>query len=276
MPSWFYQKRQTAVFFFLIFRSTTGLQQPSTVLPDDGISLIRQAASSITSAFQKGVNRQIVKLPLSESMYSDKEEGFVADRAIGWQGGPEETYRFLVPLATELLKEVSCLIVEETGGLVAKVNEQILLDFDGSSLLTAEHPLGPLYDTQAMIQPNTDDYYLKTIRKIEEQFSDTTEKSKRLFLILNPAWKDKSSWGFFGANKAQKIIFDRYETTFAIDQFVVRGQRLSLLRTWGEKWVVFLTPMPYESVQESPKVIGTFAERPTYQEIDALLVSDLS
>lgn len=276
MPCWLYRKRQTAVFFFLIFRSTTGLKQPSPVLPDDGISLVRQAASSITSAFQKGVNRQIVKLPLSESMYSDKEEGFVADRAIGWQGGPEETYRFLAPLATELLKEVSCLIVEETGGLVAKVNEQILLDFDGSSLLTAEHPLGPLYDTQAMIQPNTDDYYLKTITKIEEQFSDTKEKPKRLFLILNPAWKDKSSWGFFGANKAQKIIFDRYETTFAIDQFVVRGQRLSILQTWGENWVVFLTPMPYESVQESPKVIGTFAERPTYQEIDALLVSSLS
>mmetsp|Transcript_16659 Transcript_16659/g.24629 ORF Transcript_16659/g.24629 Transcript_16659/m.24629 type:complete len:276 (+) Transcript_16659:68-895(+) len=273
MSSTRFSRKGIVLLLPLILNGAAGLQQPLHALPTGGLSLTRQAASSIASAFQDGINRQIVKLPLSESMYSNKEEGFVADRAIGWQGGPQETYRFLVPLATELLKELSCRMVEESGGLVAKVNQQILLDFDGSALLTSEHPLGAVHDVQAMIQPNTDDYYLKTISKIEEQFSDTKGKSKRLFLIVNPAWKDKSSWGFFGAAKAQKIIFDRYETTFAIDQFVVRGQKLSLLRTWDQEWVVFLTPMPYESIKEGPKVIGTFTERPTYSEIDALLVS---
>jgi len=219
-------------------------------------------------------------------MYGNKEEGFVADRAIGWQGGSQEIYSYLSPLMIDVLKELTPYVggsSSSDGGLVARVNEQILLDFDGTSLLTAEHPSGPLYDIQAILQPSTDDYYRKTILKIEEQFSDTEGKSKRLFLLVNPVWRDKNSWGFFGANRAQKEILDRYKTTFAMDQFVVRGRKISLLRTWSshddDGWSVFLTLMPYEQKREEeencPKCIGTFSKRPSYIELDALVKSNI-
>ena len=191
----------------------------------------------------------------------------MADRAIGWQGGPQETYRYLSPLVSNLLKQIR--MTDNTGGLVVKVSEQILLDFDGSSLQTSEHPAGPLYDIQALLQPNTDGYYLKTIEAVEEQFSNTDGKSKRLFLLVNPAWRDRSSWGFFGGKKAQELIFNRYETTYAIDQFVVRGRKVSLLKCWSDDWEVFVANDKDPSLPGER--VATFPARPEYKDIDAAL-----
>lgn len=221
---------------------------------------------------EDGANLQSIRLPLSESMYANTEEGFVADRAIGWQGGPQETFRYLSPMVSNLLKRIK--MTDNTGGLAVKVSEQMLLDFDGSSLQTSEHPAGALYDIQALLQPNTDGYYTKTIETIEQQFSNAEGKPKRLFLLINPAWRDKSSWGFFGAKKAQSLILDRYETTYAVDQFVVRGRQVSLLKCYSNDWAVFVkngedTTMPAERV-------ATFPDRPEYKDIDAALVKHLN
>ena len=250
-------------------------------LPSGPDAMVRQAAAAVRRAFaDSGVNRQVVQLPLSEAIYGDREEGFVADRAIGWQGGPQETYRFLRPLASTLLK----LVDDQAGGVPPRVTEQILLDFDGSSLLTAESATGPLADVQALVQPNTDRYYLETISKLEEQFSDLDGKPPRLLLLVNPAWRDRSSWGFFDGKAAQEQVLDRYETTYALSQFVVRGEKLSLLRAWPHRWHVYLTVLGEEAtVEESRQVdvrmdgagqarlLGTFASRPEYTQLDELV-----
>lgn len=203
-------------------------------------------------------------------MYGDKEEKFVADRAIGWQGGPQETLSYLLPIAEKVLRETKTVEVE-TGGLPPRITNQILLDFDGSALLTAECPSGPLGDAQALLQANTDDYYLKTIKAVEEQFSDTPGKAKRLFLLVNPAWRDASNWGFFKAKQAQTQILDRYETTFAIDQFVIRGQQISLMKAWPDDWSVFVTRMD-DRREEGATLLGTFVDRPKYEDLDKLIL----
>jgi hypothetical protein len=267
---------------------------PPRFLPTSTTALARQAAQSIVTAmFQHDIHRQTIRLPLSESMYRNKAEGFVADRAIGWQGGPQETIRYLCPLATRVLQEISTSRLHPAllGGLVISIQEQVLLDFDGSVLLTAEHPAGAKYDVQAILQPNTDEYYRKTIQTIEAQFSDTPGvATKRLFLIINPAWRNKESWSFWEAGRAEQEILNRYETTYCIDQFVVRGSQISLLFEYGQEWAVFETAMPYQQQQVqqqqqqdkdgnemdntklASRLIGTFPERPTYQELDALIV----
>ena len=183
------------------------------------------------------------------------------------------------------------------------------MDFDGSCLLTSEHPAGPIYDVQALLQPNTDKYYSKLIKQIEEQFSDTPTKQQRLFLLFNPSWRNKDSWGIFESTKAQKDILDRYDVTYCVDQFVVRGIQMSLLKEYNQPWSIFITPMPYnknnkqnksktistatsttknndlavqqqqqqqqQSSQQQPQLIGTFPQRPSYQELDTLLVEYL-
>ena len=174
-------------------------------------------------------------------------------------------------MVTSLLKQIKT--TDNTGGLTIKVSEQILLDFDGSSLQTAEHPAGALYDIQALLQPNTDGYYLKTIETIERQFSNTEGKAKRLFLIINPAWRDKSSWGVFGAKRAQELILDRYETTYAVDQFVARGRKVSLLKCYQEDWIMFVGDQNNPTVPA--EFVAAFKERPEYKEVDAALLEYL-
>ena len=116
-----------------------GSSLPPPILPEDPESMIRQASMAIRGAMDDGnIHRQTIRLPLSESMYGDKEESFVADRAIGWQGGPQETFRYISPIAQQLLKDVVSSGGTDTSGLAPKVQEQILLDFDGSSLLNAQ------------------------------------------------------------------------------------------------------------------------------------------
>ena len=138
----------------------------SLSLPSGPGAVSKQAAASVRSAyFDSSINHQTVSLPLSEAIYGDREEGFVADRAIGWQGGPQETFRYLLPLAIDFLKRVD----RQTGGLPPRVSEQPLLDFDGSALLTSESAAGPLEDVQAILQANTDGYYLDVIEKVEAQ-----------------------------------------------------------------------------------------------------------
>lgn len=241
--------------------------------PSSQASVIKQASNAITRAYRDGgINKQTVRLPLSDTMYSDKEEGFVATRAIGWQGGPQETIRFLAPICSDVLRGIKTAGEDNTAGLVARVSEQILLDFDGSVLQTAEHPAGALYDAQALLQANTDEYYLETVRKVEEQFSDTPGKAKRLFLLVNPAWRDKSSWGFFGGKKAQELILDRYATTYAVDEFIVAGERVGLLKCWPKPWAVYIAANADASnMEEMSFLIATFEERPEYKQIEKAL-----
>lgn len=241
--------------------------------------MIRQAASAFHSAWKNDhIHRQTIRIALSETMYGDKEESFVADRAIGWQGGPQETNRFLLPIAQQVLRQVSLNDEENTSGMTTKVQEQVLLNFDGSALLNGESPMGALYDSLALLQPNTDQYYSKIIRQMEEEFSDSPGKAKRLFLLVNPAWRDASSWGFLQHKKAKEQILDRYETTFALDQFIMKGNKISVLKQWPYDWCIYWTPLPQpgSSSSPSPKLLGTFPERPEYQAMEGLLVQELS
>ena len=73
------------------FSSSSSPQSLPNNLPSNPDDITRQAANSITNAYESGIHLQTIRLPLSQAIYGDKEEGFVADRAIGWQGGPMET-----------------------------------------------------------------------------------------------------------------------------------------------------------------------------------------
>ena len=54
------------------------------LLPIDPDDMVKQASLCVQKAWTEGkINRQTIRLPLSESMYMGKEESFVADRAIG-------------------------------------------------------------------------------------------------------------------------------------------------------------------------------------------------
>ncbi|CAJ1968946.1 unnamed protein product [Cylindrotheca closterium] len=253
-------------------------------LPENPEDVARQASASIQRAvLDGGIHRQTIRLPLSESMYARKEESFVADRAIGWQGGPQETYRFVSPMTESVLRQIS-LNDDKNSGLTPKIQRQILLDFDGSALLNAQSPMGALYDSLALVQPNTDNYYMELIEKVENEFSDTPGKAKRLFLLINPAWKDDpSSWGIFQSKKAKDKILDRYETTFALDQFIVKGNKISLFKSYPFDWTAYWTQLRPSGTRESDDssiegatLLGSMPKRPTYLEVENMLDSAMA
>ena len=243
-------------------------------LPDSPEAMVRQAATAMQSAFQRdGLNRQTIRLALSQAMYSSKEEeSFVADRAVGWQGGPQEVRRTLGPLTQQLLRAVSTR--DDTSGLTAKIREQGLLEFDGSALVSAESPMGPKQDSLALLQPNTDRYYIDLIQQMEQEFSDSLGKDKRLFCLVNPAWKAADSFGFFFAAQAQKQILDRYPVTYALDQFIVKGNKVSLLKCWPYDWCAYANALGQGEQKAVRIFLGSFATRPDYEAVRAKLDGD--
>ena len=84
--------------------------------------------------------------------------------------------------------------------------------------------------------------------------------------------------------EAQRQLLDRYEPTYALEQFVLRGEKLSLLKAHPHPWHVFLTVLGEEAtVEESTRMdarmdgggqarlLGTFDERPEYKQLDELV-----
>ena len=66
------------------FSSSSSSSKQTPILPSNASDLINQASAAISKAYlEDGINLQTIRLPVTESMYRDKEEGFVADRAIG-------------------------------------------------------------------------------------------------------------------------------------------------------------------------------------------------
>jgi len=284
----------------ILFRRVRGFSTPRRTgeappsLPTTPDQIARAAATSIHAAMmmqQGGIYRQTIKLPLSDGMYGSKAEGFVADRAIGWQGGPQETIRYLAPLTEQVLQRLAVLQAENTGGLTARIQSQTLLDFDGTCLLTTEHPAGAIHDVQALLQPNTDQYYRNTIQSMQaaqETSTATAKQQQRLILLVNPAWRDRNSWGILdGRSQAQTQILDRFPVTFALDEFVVRGTRISRYyccdpsseTTMGtNRWLVFRAPLPYAKSENNninngeAEYLGSFEEKPNYEQVDQLLL----
>jgi hypothetical protein len=171
-------------------RTNTMLYVPETIEEQT-----RQAALAIERAFENGITRQTVRLALVKegaAITPSEEEN-------GWPGGQKQIYREAGrPLTEALLREVRAPAKsiqtekEKKSGKEAfppEIKVQNIWDFDGTALITAEAAAGPSGDVQAMVFPNTDVKYLKDIGDVNLSFG-----KDRLFLIVNPFWRDVESW----------------------------------------------------------------------------------
>lgn len=208
------------------------IQVPNT--PDD---MVRQAAQAVERAFKDGKTRQTVRFNLIA------EDQAVADEN-EWPGGTKQMYRESgKPLTNALLREIYAPTKDLEGAkqqrLPPTVKSQDIWDFDGSAIHTAEAKLGGSGDVQALVFPNTDVKYMNDISKISEAMGP------RLFLLINPFWKDVESWSFNilapGAKqKAQKVIFDNgYDETYVVMSFQVRGEKCVALKAYPYDWQLF-------------------------------------
>ncbi|CAB9498955.1 Domain of unknown function (DUF1995) [Seminavis robusta] len=209
------------------------LQVPSTM--DD---MVRQASQSVERAFQDGQTRQTVRFAL---IRPDQYVNEVNE----WPGGAQEMSRESAkPLTQALLKQVHAptKATEEASRqqrLPPTVKEQDIWDFDGSALITAEAQAGANGDVQALVLPNTDTKYIKDIDSIDQAMG------KRLFLLVNPFWRNLDSWGINilapGAKKmAKEIIFDKgYNESYSLLRFSCRGEECVAVKAYPYDWQLF-------------------------------------
>ena len=94
-------------------------------------------------------------------------------------------------------------------------------------------------DVQAMVLPNTDNKYTNDIATIDAAMGD------RLFVLVNPFWRDLDSWGFNllapGAKeKAAAAIFDRgFQETYVVLQKSVRDEDCVAVNAYPYDWQLF-------------------------------------
>lgn len=251
-------------------------------VPENIEEQTRQAALAIERAFEDGITRQTVRLALikeGEAITPSEEEN-------GWPGGAQQMYREAGrPLTEELLREIRATAKsiqteeEKNSGkenFPPEIKAQDIWDFDGSALITAEAAAGPSGDVQALVFPNTDVKYLKDIAKINESFGP------RLFLLVNPFWRNVESWGFNilapNAKKmAQETLFDceggGYQETYVLNRFSARGEDCVALKCYPYDWELFayIEDYSYGGPIQTAIRLGSSKEEPNSKMFSDLL-----
>lgn len=207
-------------------------------VPNTHDDMVRQAARAVERAFADGKTRQTVRFNLVEEEQSVVEEN-------DFPGGTKQMYREAgKPLTTALLREVRAPTKDresrnEQRNLAPTIKEQDIWDFDGTALHTAEAAEGGSADVQALVFPNTDTKYIDDIEEISAAMGD------RLFLLVNPFWRDLDSWSFNllapGAKKrAESVIFDNgYDETYNFLIFSARGESCAAIKAYPYDWQLF-------------------------------------
>lgn len=244
------------------------LELPST--PED---MVRQAARSVERAFENGITRQTVRF------YLIREDQYVNDMN-EWPGGAQQMAREAAqPLTRNLLKQVHAPTKKGEQAdlrLPPTIKEQDIWDFDGSSLITAEAKAGANGDVQALVLPNTDVKYINDIGDIDQAMG------KRLFILINPFWRDLSSWGINllapGAkDKAKEVIFDNgYNETYSLLRFSCRGEECIALKAYPYDWQLYAYREDYDNymggvAMETAIRLGSCKGEPSSQYVTELL-----
>lgn len=207
-----------------------------------------QAANAIENAFKDGITRQTIRLALIRP-----KDNIITPEEDLWPGGAKEMYRESAkPLTEALLQEIRAVAThlqteeEKRSGkdkYPPTIRAQDIWDFDGSALITAEAAVGPSGDVQALVFPNTDTKYLNDIASIDNNLGQD-----RLFLLVNPFWKNVESWGFNilapnAKKRAQEVIFNAagggFQETYVLSRFSVRGEDCVAIKAYPNDWELF-------------------------------------
>jgi len=145
-----------------------------------------------------------------------------------WPGGLAQMY----PYAEATLKEILAgIVVDEDSSSDMKPKEassQIISASDCCGLFIQESPFSPSSDVAALLFPGPDQ--LSNIQQIEEMVKDRT------LILFNKQFTRAADFGFFAKDKAQKLIFDRYQWGFAFQELACRGEDVKLTFEQSVGW----------------------------------------
>jgi len=194
-----------------------------------------QASKAVENAFKDGKNRQVVQFALTE------EGGTLRELSL-WPGGVRQMYRESAgPLTRDFLETIKAPTSNVTDLLSVykpNITSKDIWDFDGSAMFEANAVTGNYDNVLAMVFPNTDIKYTNDIRRKDD------EAGKRLFMLINPFWRNLDSWGFnvFAPNAkedAQEVIFDRFVESYVLLRPSIRGEDCVAIKAYPYDWQLF-------------------------------------
>jgi hypothetical protein len=254
-------------------RSTTpDVEAKPIALPITKEQMIAAAAESVKRAQAEGVSNQRLRVLLP----SPRIPGLLIAPDETWEGGIMQLYQACSPLTRDLVRALSF----SAGGVAPRLKEQRLdrSGVDGEGLWTSEC-VSASDDVSALVQPSSEQ--LKNIEAVCQSASG------RLVLMINPQYRDSDDTmdflagkgGLFGSmanflgGKAKFVgALDElgFQTTFALEAYVIRGSELKYLKTWGSDWKIYIT-----DDEGQPLFLGESTTRPDYNRIDDLLEKNL-
>merc|ERR1712032_1353563 len=171
------------------------------------------------------------------------------------------------------LKEIRIFHVDEVCRRIPAVTSQDIWDFDGSAIVKAKHTEVSDADVLALVFPNTDSKYLKDIEMYHKEVG-----SDKLFLLVNPFWRNLDSWSFNilqpnAKKKAEKVIFSHgFDVTYAVLRFSARGEDCVALKSYPNEWQMYAYREDTSWFnQEVPIWLGSSEEEPTPSQFTELL-----
>ena len=256
------------------------LSVPET--PDEQVA---QAKAAVERAFADGITRQVVRFALVA------EGETLASQDPSWPGGAQQMSReAAAPLTKELLRVLRAPAAAATTTTTTTqtdasdvdrqglrkpsvVKSQDVWDFDGSAIITAEASTGASDDIQALVMPNTDTKYTRDIAAIDRAMGS------RLFMLVNPFWRDVESWGFNllaprGKAEAQQAIFDRgFAETYHVLQKSVNGEECIGVKAYPYDWQLYARAESEDWPFEEYTVhLGSTPDEPTSADFANLLL----
>mmetsp|Transcript_53466 Transcript_53466/g.59710 ORF Transcript_53466/g.59710 Transcript_53466/m.59710 type:complete len:138 (-) Transcript_53466:20-433(-) len=114
---------------------------------------------------------------------------------------------------------------------------------------------------------------------LDDSYRYRQPSGSRLFLLVNPFWKNVESWGFNilapGAKKrAQEVVFgeNSFDDTYSMMLFSVRGEKCVALKAYPYNWQLFaFREDDYYPSEEIVIRLGSCLEDPNSALITGLL-----
>ena len=205
---------------------------------------IEQAAGAIEAALSAGCVTQSIELNLPLIGATDLDD---------WPGGIRQQYAALAPMVSELLRLVNA-------GVEGTCQQRVIDDGDAVAAIS--------YGSDVVVSFPTAEV-LDDLRSIEKQ-------KYRLKIIANPQWNTSGAIiGDFGIGPWKKRAEDfvaKFEQVYYLKEQRIQGEIVRTLKVYPHQWQVFaLAPNAQNDIVAEP--LGTFNERPLYDELKKLLES---
>lgn len=221
---------------------------PLSRLPRSPKEQVAQAADAVKKAAADGKELVSVEFNLPLIGATDLDD---------WPGGVRQQYQAIAPMCGELLKTIG---TDDK----ADIRQRVVEDADAVVVLTTE-------GSQAMVFPTAE-----TLPELKN-LAGKDKKSGPLVVVNSQIRTNDdgsnliSDLGFGPWKKKNEEFLAQFEMVYWLSEQRIQGETVRLLKSYQQPWQLFvLTEM---TADMEPECVQTFEKRPTYKELEKLLMS---